>query len=111
MALLSEDLRARLENNGRRQQAVKDTENEIDFAPVAKLYTPLADAIWLLTEIDPEDADMAFGLHDPGNGYPELCYFSLTELERRFAQMSVRRDKEFHTDEPLSVYVRKAGIR
>jgi len=111
MALLSENLRARLEENGRSQHAAKGTGNKIDFVPVAKLYTPLADATWLLTEIDPNDSDRAFGLHNPGKGPPELCYVSLTELERRFAQSSVRRENDFHTDQPLSMYARKAGIR
>ena len=109
MALLSEDLRARLEENGRRQRAVKETESKMDFAPLAKLYTPLADSIWLLTEIDPRNPDRAFGLHDPGNGHAALSYVSLLELEYRFAQASVRWDKEFHTNQPLSVYTRKAG--
>lgn len=110
MALLSDDLRAKLEENGRRQLSVKGTADEIDFAPVAKLYTPLADSIWLLTEIDPKDADRAFGLHDDGHGRAELCYVSLMDLERRFAQSSVRRDKEFQTNELLSGYARKAGL-
>ena len=110
MALLSEDFRARLEENGRRQRAVKETESKMDFAPLARLYTPLADSIWLLTEIDPKDPDRAFGLHhDPGNGHAELGYVSLLELERRFAQASVRWDKDFHANAPLSVYARKAS--
>ena len=109
MALLSNDLRAKLEENGRRQRAVKETESKIDFAPLVRLYTPLADSTWLLTEIDPKDPDRAFGLHDSGKGYPELGYVSLLELERRFAQSSVRRDKDFQTDELLSEYTRKAG--
>jgi hypothetical protein len=110
MALLPDDLRAKLEENGRRQRVVKETEGKMDFAPLARLYTPLADSIWLLTEIDPKDPDRAFGLHDPGKGSAELCYVSLKELERRFAQSSVRRDKDFHTNQPLSVYARKAGV-
>ena len=110
MALLSDDLRARLEENGLRQREVKDTAHKIDFAPVAKLYTPLADAIWLLTEIDPMDPDKAFGLHDPGKGQSELCYVSLSELDRRFAQSSVRLYKDFQTTEPLSEHARKAGV-
>ena len=111
MALLSEDLRARLEENGHRQRAIRETENKIDFVPLARLYTPLDDAVWLLTEIDPKDSDRAFGLYDSGKGHTELGYVSLIELEWRFAQLSVRWDKDFHTDEPLSVYARKAGIR
>ena len=110
MALLSEDLRAKLEENGRRQHAVKEAENKIDLAPVARLYTPLADAIWLLTEIDPEDPDKAFALYDSGRGHAELGYISLIELERRFAQSSVRLDKDFQADKMLSGYARKAGV-
>ncbi len=110
MALLSGDLRTKLEENGRRQHAVKSTESKIDFAPLARLYTPLADAVWLLTEIDPKNPDRAFGLHNTGKGNAELCYVSLNELERRFAQLSVRRDKGFQTDELLSELARKAGV-
>jgi len=111
MALLSDDLRAKLEENGRRQRAVKETKSKIDLTPLARLYTPLADSTWLLTEIDPKDSDKAFGLYDSGKGHAELCYVSLNELECRFAQRSVRRDQGFQTDEPLSVYARRAGIR
>ena len=111
MALLSAEIRARLEENGRRQRAVKETENKIDFVPVARLYTPLDDAAWLLTEIDPKDSDRAFGLYNSGKGHAELGYVSLIGLERRFAQLSVRWDTGFHTDMPLSAYARKAGIR
>lgn len=110
MALLSDDLRTKLEENGHRQHAVKETESRIDFAPMVRLYTPLANAIWLLTEIDPKNPDRAFGLHDSGKGNAELCYVSLIELERRFAQSSVRRDKDFQTDELLSEHARKAGV-
>ena len=109
MALLPDDLRAKLEDNGRRQRAAKEAESKIDFAPLARLYTPLANSIWLLTEIDPKNPDRAFGLHDSGKGHAELGYVSLLELERRFAQSSVRRDKGFQTDELLSEYARKAG--
>ena len=35
-----------------------------DPCPVVKLFTPDAGATWLLTEIDPENRDIAFGLCD-----------------------------------------------
>ena len=33
-----------------------------DFVPVVKLFTPDPGAIWLLTELDPDDVGTAFGL-------------------------------------------------
>jgi len=33
-----------------------------DFKPVVKLFAPWAGANWLLSEIDPNDHDIAFGL-------------------------------------------------
>ena len=57
-----------------------DREPEPDFLPVVKLFTPDAGCTWLLTEIDPDDPDIAFGLCDLGIGYPELGSVSLSEL-------------------------------
>ena len=42
----------------------------LDPLPLVKLFTPDAGATWLLSEIDPEDHDIAFGLCDPGLGCP-----------------------------------------
>jgi hypothetical protein len=36
---------------------------------------------WLLTELDPEDGDLAFGLCDLGTGFPELASVRISELE------------------------------
>ncbi|MEL6965219.1 MAG: DUF2958 domain-containing protein [Pseudomonadota bacterium] len=109
LMLTSSGVQAELEaqyKNGTRPERT----DVIDFVPLARLFTPLADSVWLLTEIDPEDADMAFGLHDPDDGRPELGYVSLRDLEGRFAQHLVRRDEYFRTDQPLSMYVRMAGL-
>lgn len=108
--LLTNDVRATLEENGRRQRAIKGTLNKIDFVPVVKLFTPLANSMWLLTEINPNDVDKAFGLQDLGDGDPALRYISLTELESRFGHASVRQDKSFQGNEPLSDYAKKAGL-
>ena len=79
MKLLTEQERTRLISNGhiRRDAAVTNPEVEIDFLPVVKLFTPDAGCTWLLTEIDPDDEDIAFGLCDLGMGYPELGNVSL----------------------------------
>jgi hypothetical protein len=46
---------------------------------VVKLFTPDVGAIWLLTEIDPDDHDHAFGLCDLGLGAPEIGWVSLND--------------------------------
>lgn len=61
-ALITDEQRIVLLANGR-----ESLENpDFDPAPVVKLFTPDAGATWLLTEIDPDDHDHAFGLCDLG---------------------------------------------
>ena len=56
-ALITDTQRVLLLANGR-----ESLENpDFDPAPVVKLFTPDAGATWLLTEIDPDDHDHAFG--------------------------------------------------
>lgn len=78
----------------------------IDPAPVVKLFTPDGAATWLLTELDPADPDLAFGLCDLGLGYPELGYVRLSELltVRGKLGLPVERDLWFRADKPLSAY-------
>src|ERR1017187_4851733 len=80
MQLITSTQRQKLLENGRAQRAAIDRQDQvIDFEPVVKLFTPDGDAIWLLTELNP-DIDLAFGLCDLGLGQPELGYVSLLEL-------------------------------
>jgi Protein of unknown function (DUF2958) len=72
MKLLTEAQRAKLIDNGRRQAAVKGTPNEQDFEPVVKVFDPCGAATWLLTEIDPDDETIAWGLCDLGMGFPRV---------------------------------------
>jgi hypothetical protein len=75
-----------------------------DPVPVVKLFTPDAGATWLLSEIDPDDHDMAFGLCDLGLGCPELGYVSLSEIRsiRGRLKLPVEKDLHFRTTKPLS---------
>ncbi len=114
MKLFTKEQLARLLDNGRRQAPVKGTDAEHDFFPVVKLFTPDAGCTWLLTEIDPEDTDIAFGLCDLGLGYPELGDVSLSELSslRGKLGLPVERDLHFNAKGRLSTYAdaaRKAG--
>lgn len=47
--------------------------------PAVYIFTPDANATWILWEYDP-DEELAFGLCDMGLGYPELGYVSIIEL-------------------------------
>ena len=77
-----------------------------DHAPVVKLFTPDAGATWLLSEIDPEDPDIAFGLCDLGLGFAELGSVSLTEISqiRGHYGLPVERDLHATFDRPMSYY-------
>ncbi len=71
MDLITAELRERLLENGRTNAArIADDGNTIDFRPVVKLFTPDANCTWLLSEIDPDNPDIAFGLCDLGMVLP-----------------------------------------
>jgi hypothetical protein len=67
---------------------------------------------WLLTELDPADSDLAFGLSDFGLGFPELGYVRLSELEalREPPGLPVKRGLHFVPRLPISAYATAARI-
>jgi hypothetical protein len=87
----------------------------IDPKPVVKLFTPDGACTWLLTELDPEDPDIAFGLCDLGMGFPELGSVRLSELMAVSGALglAVERDVHFTPTCTLSQYAdaaMKAGV-
>src|SRR5436305_9880619 len=111
MKLLAADIRKKLLRNGHlHQQCDEAGKEEPDFMPVVKLFTPDAGCTWLLTEIDPDDPDIAFGLCDLGMGFPELGSVSLLELESVRGQLGlpVERDLHFTPAKTLSAYADEA---
>lgn len=86
--------------------------DQIDPAPVVKLFTPDAGATWLLTELDPDDEDVAFGLCDLGLGFPEMGTVRLSELAsvRGRLGLPIERDEHFRGDKTLSAYAAEARI-
>ena len=82
-----------------------------DHPPVVKLFTPDAGCTWLLSEIDPEEPDIAFGLCDLGLGCPELGSVSLAEIRslRGKLGLPVERDLSFNAGHPMSVYAEAAS--
>jgi len=63
MKLLTKDIYERLAKNGCiREQLAETDAARPDFLPVVKLFTPDAQCTWLLSELDPDDPDIAFGI-------------------------------------------------
>jgi len=94
------------------ERIVKDQAPE-DFRPVVKLFCPWTGATWLLTELQPDDPDIAFGLCDLGMGCPELGCVSLMELKavRGPGGLTIERDLYFKADKTLSQYTAEANAK
>lgn len=52
MKLLTKAIHDKLLENRKKQDAVRGTEDEIDFKPVIKLFTPDANCTWLFSAWD-----------------------------------------------------------
>ena len=104
--LITDAHRAQLLDNG----AAAARGEMRDPLPVVKLFTLDAHATWLLTELDPDDGDTAFGLLDLGIGTPELGHVRLSVLEgiRGPQNLDIARDLYFTPKRRLSEYARLA---
>ena len=114
MKLLTKPLLAQLIKNGQMQAKVKGTDAEHDFVPVVKLFDPFGAGTWLLTEIEPDDHDIAWGLCDLGMGCAEFGTVSLTELQsiRMMGRPRIERDLYWQPHGRISQYIdaaQKAG--
>ena len=113
MNILTSSERQQLLANGRLQRAAhRNGDHRVDFMPVVKLFTPYAGCCWLLTEIDPDNADRAFALRDLGRGVPDLGYVSLTAIQQLpdTMGMHVVRDRFFDTDKTISAFTQQARV-
>ncbi|MCB1505015.1 MAG: DUF2958 domain-containing protein [Hyphomicrobiaceae bacterium] len=81
---------------------------DFDPKPVVKLFTPDAACTWLLTAIEPDERDIAWGLCDIGLGFAEYGTVSLSELAalRGKLGLPVERDRHFVAKAPISVYIK-----
>lgn len=112
MKLLLPEHRTRLLNNGR-FNAIRRSQGqfEIDFKPVVKLFCPWGGGTWLLSELDPDDPDIAFGLCDPGLGFPELGHVRLSEIEAIIGPggLRIERDAFFTPWQSVGAYAEAAS--
>jgi hypothetical protein len=109
--LLTKEIREALLRNGRLSEERSRKGDDVpDFIPVVKLFTPDGGCTWLLTELDPEDNDITFGLCDLGMGCPELGSVRISELEavRGRLGLHVERDLHFKPTKTLSAYADEA---
>ncbi|MEQ8693194.1 MAG: DUF2958 domain-containing protein [Pseudomonadales bacterium] len=107
MKLLPSWLHQQLLRNGRLSaECSQEGRAEPDFLPVVKLFTPDGACTWLLTELDPDDQDIAFGLCDLGLGFPELGCVRISELAsvRGELGLPVERDLNFIPDKTIRAY-------
>ncbi len=102
MELVTPEQREQLLANGARRGA--------DHVPVVKLFNPCGAGTWLVTELDPEDESIAFGLADLGFDTPEVGSFSLSELEAFQGPfgLGIERDLYFEAKFTLSAYAEAA---
>ncbi len=78
--------------------------------PLVKLFMPDGAGTWLLSETDPDDPDIAFGLCDLGFGCPELGSVRLSELAaaRGGLGLPIERDLHFRARHRLTTYADQA---
>jgi len=84
-----------------------------DHAPVVKFFNPCGAATWLISEMDPSQHDLLFGLCDLGMQCPELGTVRLRELQnlRLPHGLSIERDLWFTGKHPMSWYADKARAK
>jgi hypothetical protein len=103
MTLFTEQQYQKLIENGRNRDQ--------DHAPVVRLHILFTGCQWLISELDPETPNIAFGLCDLGMGSPELGYVDLEEVKAiKNVPFSVMRDVFFEGTYPMSVYCCAARI-
>ena len=104
--LLNEHIKKLIEQGRATSAAQLEGLDEPDHMPVVKLFTPDANCTWLISELDPDDPDFAFGLCDLGFGCPELGSVRISEIEsvRGALGLPAERDRFFTADRSLSAY-------
>ena len=113
MKLLTKPITQRLAKNGQiNAERMAEDGDVIDFFPVVKLFQPDGAGTWLLTETDPDDPDIAFGLCDLGFGSPELGSVRISELQaaRGCFGLPIERDRFFKAQFCIGTYADQARL-
>jgi hypothetical protein len=108
LLLITKDIDRQLLANGEAQKRGEDTSST---KPVLKLFNPSGAATWLISERDPDDPDILFGLCDLGFGCPELGSVSLSEIAAVRCPpfgLPIERDLHFRAEKTLEEYADEA---
>jgi len=111
MKMFTKEIKDRLLKNGAADAiAIAKDGDTADHKPVVKLFNPTGAGTWLLTAIDPDQPEMAFGLCDLGMGSPEMGYVYLPELEAYKGPLGIgiERDQHWTADKTLTAYAAEA---
>lgn len=81
------------------------------ISPVVKLFTPDANATWLIYEIDSLNQDLVYAICDLGHGCVEIGMISISEIQqiRGPFKLKVEKDKYFHADKSVNQYLSLAN--
>lgn len=112
MKLFTKQQFQQLIENGRRQAAVPSGSRNLDFTPVVKLFNPYGAGTWLITEIDPDDNDIAWCLADLGMQCAEFGTISLSELSALRHPIGfplIERDRNWQPRAPISAYIKASS--
>ena len=87
------------------------TNKDYDHYPVVRLFDPIGQSSWLISEMNPEDEDTLFGLCDLG--YPELGYVSYKEIKSYVGPLGIgiEVDKHFKPDKTITEYADEARAK
>ena len=111
MKLFTKTHEEKLLRNGQQSlEAIRKDGNTPDHMPVVKLFNPCGNQTWLITEIDPANPDIAFGLCDLAMGSPEIGSVSISELQAITGKfgLGIERDRWFVAGMTLAEYAKQA---
>lgn len=104
--ILAEQHKALIAQGRTTAAALAEGQEPPDHKPVVKLFTPDANCTWLISELDPDEPDIAFGLCDLGLGCAELGTVRISEIEsiRGALGLPAERDMHFRPEHTLGEY-------
>jgi len=99
MKLITPSIKTKLEKNWTEVVAKYEAgDSDINETIVCKLFNPCGAATWLLTQLDPDDGDIMYGLADLGFGCVEYGSISLSELQALKLPMGLTIERDLHFD-------------
>lgn len=113
MNLITESQRIELLNNARAAEHCRWIGQAHDPRPVVCLRERGGYGRWLLTALELDNPDYAWGLCDPGTGVPRMGYVRLSDIvaKARLLGVSVECVIDFIADRPISAYAEEARAR